>query len=155
MWKTKFCFHNLYLFGLFSLELLRRLVQTKVYYKLRYFVWKETSHKPLKVAAAKNLSRVCIILIQLASMNAFYYMWQLEDITFYTNLLLPRDLVKSPCCFILWNKCFERSPHFISVISTITLKCYQCQRSTTKFLLLKFIDIIFSLFHFVNVPHFF
>ena len=54
MWKTKFCFHNLFLFGLFSLEMLRRLVQTKVYYKLRYSVWKETSHKPLKVAAAKK-----------------------------------------------------------------------------------------------------
>ena len=32
---------------------MQRLVQTKVYYKLCYSVWKETSHKLLKVAAAK------------------------------------------------------------------------------------------------------
>ena len=42
---------------------------------------------------------------------------------FYTNLSLRRDLVQSPCCCALWHKCFERSPHFISVISTITLQC--------------------------------
>ena len=38
----------------FSLEILRRLVKTKVYYKLCYSVWKETSHQPWKVAAAKK-----------------------------------------------------------------------------------------------------
>ena len=32
----------------------RNLIQTKVYYKLFYSVWKETSHKALKVAAAKR-----------------------------------------------------------------------------------------------------
>ena len=31
----------------------RRLEQTKQYYRLCYFVWKETSHKPIKVATAK------------------------------------------------------------------------------------------------------
>ena len=30
-----------------------RLMQIKVYYKLFYSVWKETSHKPLKVTTAK------------------------------------------------------------------------------------------------------
>ena len=30
-----------------------RLIQIKVYYKLFYSVWKETSHKPLKVTTAK------------------------------------------------------------------------------------------------------
>ena len=33
----------------------RRLIQTKVYYKLFYSVWEETSHKPLEVAAPKKL----------------------------------------------------------------------------------------------------
>ena len=31
-----------------------RLIQIKVYYKFFYSVWKETSHKPLKVTTAKN-----------------------------------------------------------------------------------------------------
>ena len=37
-----------------SLEMQRRLIQTKVYYKLFYSVRKEKSHKLLKVATAKN-----------------------------------------------------------------------------------------------------
>ena len=37
-----------------SRERQRGLTQTKVYYKPFYFVWKETSHKPLKVAAEKK-----------------------------------------------------------------------------------------------------
>ena len=38
-----------------SLEMQIRLIQTKVYYTLFHSVWKETSHKPLKVAAAKEV----------------------------------------------------------------------------------------------------
>ena len=57
-----------------SKEIKGRLIQTKVYYKLFYSISKEASHKPLKVAAAKNISQVCLSLIQLASMNVFYYM---------------------------------------------------------------------------------
>ena len=37
-----------------SRERQRRLIQTKAYYKIVYSVWKETSHKPLKVTAAKK-----------------------------------------------------------------------------------------------------
>ena len=37
-----------------SRERQRRPIQIKVYYKLFYSVWKETSHKPLKVTTAKN-----------------------------------------------------------------------------------------------------
>ena len=51
-----------------SLKMQRRLTQTKVYYKHFYSAWKETSHKPLKVAATKkSFSKVYISLIQLAS----------------------------------------------------------------------------------------
>ena len=37
-----------------SLEMQRRFIKTKLYYKLLYSVWNETFHKPLKVAAAKK-----------------------------------------------------------------------------------------------------
>ena len=37
-----------------SLELERILIQTKVYFKFFYFVWKETAHEPSKVATGKN-----------------------------------------------------------------------------------------------------
>ena len=36
-------------------EMQKRLKQTKLYHAFSYFVWKETTHKPLKVAAAKTL----------------------------------------------------------------------------------------------------
>ena len=39
-----------------SRERQRKLMQNKVYYKLFYSVWKEVSHKPLKVAAVKKSS---------------------------------------------------------------------------------------------------
>ena len=37
------------------LEMQRRLKQTKVYHTFFYFAWKETTHNPLKVSAAKAL----------------------------------------------------------------------------------------------------
>ena len=37
------------------LEMQKRLKQTKVCHAFSYFVWKETTHKPLKVAAANIL----------------------------------------------------------------------------------------------------
>ena len=37
-----------------SREMQRRLIQPKAYYKLFHFIWKETSHKPLKVSPAKK-----------------------------------------------------------------------------------------------------
>ena len=61
-------------------------MQTKIYYNHFYSVSKETFYKPLKVAELqKSLSQVCISLIQLASMNVFYSMWQLE-IVFFTQI---------------------------------------------------------------------
>ena len=53
--------NNIYLI-FSSLEMQERLIQTKVYYQLFYSVWKEKSHKSLKVAAAKkSFSSVYII----------------------------------------------------------------------------------------------
>ena len=37
-----------------SLKMQWRLIQTKLFYTIFHSVWKETSHKPSKVAAAKN-----------------------------------------------------------------------------------------------------
>ena len=53
----------------------------------------------------------------------FYSIWQVEDIIFYTRLWLFWDLYQPPCYCVFWNKCFEKSPPFQSVIFTITLQC--------------------------------
>ena len=62
-------------FVFLSVEMQKRLEQAKVYLLFSYFVWKETTPKPLKVVPAKNPSPVCTLLVQFVSMNVFYSMW--------------------------------------------------------------------------------
>ena len=53
-------------FGFLPLEMQKRLKQTKVCHAFSYFVLKETTHKPLKVAAANSLfSAYSMLLVQL------------------------------------------------------------------------------------------
>ena len=42
-------------FAFLPLEMQKWLEQTKIYHTFSYFVWKETTHKPLQVPAAKTL----------------------------------------------------------------------------------------------------
>ena len=53
--KNKFFSHKQYLFRLLISRNAKRLEQTKVYGVFSYSVWKETTHIPLKVVAAKIL----------------------------------------------------------------------------------------------------
>ena len=98
-----------------SQEMQRRLIQTKVYYKLCYSVSKEASHKPLKVAAAKK-SFPSVFIIDTTYFDKCFLIYVItENSSFYKNLSLPRGLVQPPCCCVFWNNCFERSPHFMSL----------------------------------------
>ena len=49
-----------------------RLKHTKGYHTFFYFVCKETTHKPLKVAAIKTLFSSVYVIGTLPSMNIFY-----------------------------------------------------------------------------------
>ena len=61
----------------------------KVYYKIFYCVWKETSFKkPSKLATAKTFSPVCMLLIQLASVKVYYS----KTFFFYKRFLIPWGL---------------------------------------------------------------
>ena len=53
------------------LEIQGWLKQTKVYHTYFYFVWKETTHKPLKMAVAKTLFSSVYAIGTLVSMNVF------------------------------------------------------------------------------------
>ena len=60
--KLNFSLTSSIYFVFLPLEMKKRLKQTKVCPEFSYFIWKETTHKPLKVAAAKSLfSSVYII----------------------------------------------------------------------------------------------
>ena len=61
-------------------------------------------------------------LVQLASINYFYSMWQLEDNVFYDSLSLPWGSFQSSCCFV-WNKWFEKRPYFNFYLHNTKLKC--------------------------------
>ena len=70
------------------LEIQGWLKQTKVYHTYFYFVWKETTHKPLKMAAAKTLFSSVYAIGTTCFDECFYSMWQLEDINFHNSLFL-------------------------------------------------------------------
>ena len=110
-------------FVFFSLEMQRRLLQTKVYYKLYCSVWKETSHKHLKVATA-TFVRVYIIDIIGTTCFGDCYLFHIITGRHYFVWQFYCSLVKLSCCCFLWNKWFERILHIISIISTTTLQCY-------------------------------
>ena len=64
--KTKFLFHKQYVFDL----LLPRNAKT-AHTTNFYSFWKETSHKPLKLAAAMKFFPSVRTIVQIASMNVF------------------------------------------------------------------------------------
>ena len=64
--------------------------QGKVYHSFLYIVWKETTHN-LEKLQQQRLFLQCVLLVELASMNVFYSLWQLGDIYFYNSLSLLWD----------------------------------------------------------------
>ena len=98
-------------FVFLPLEMQKRLKHTKVYHALCYFAWKETIHKPLKVAPAKILfSSVCLIgttcfdecFLFYVTTGSHYFSWK---------------FIAPYCCF-LSSQCFERSPYFMCYLQT-------------------------------------
>ena len=112
---------NFFVFS--SREMQRRLMQTTVYTtSFPYWVSKEASHNTLKVAAAKKYLPSVFIIDTTCFDQCFSFHVITANSIFYTNLSLTKGLVQPPCCCVLSNKCFERSPYFISIISTIILR---------------------------------
>ena len=73
MWKTKFSSHKQYYLVSSSLEMERRLIQTKVYYNHFYYMSETKRVTNLWIyQLQKSLSQVCTSL-QLASTNALFY----------------------------------------------------------------------------------
>ena len=61
-------------------------------------VSKETSHKPLKVAAAKKFFPIVFIIDTTCFDKCFLFHMITGNSIFYLHILLPRGLVQSPCC---------------------------------------------------------
>ena len=78
-----------------SIEMKRRVIRTNVYYRLLYPIWKETTHKRSKVAAAE-----CMLLTH-TSVNVITRRHYLL-LKYIVTLLV---FFRLPCCCCLWNKC--------------------------------------------------
>ena len=106
------------------LEIQRRLIQTKANCKIFYSVWKETSHRPLKVAAAKK-----------------------SFPRFGTTAMLLRSLKQ-----MFWKKSVFYICYLHNNITTLLIPKVQNKTSTSWMFLLKFICwYLLSLFQFANV----
>ena len=97
--------------------------------------------------------RLPLIFVQLASMNVLYSMWHY----FWYKFIVTLIFFQWPCCCVLWNKCFGRSPQFKSVFYTTAVCCWhQRCKKLSYFILVTFPQLIlflitfFVFFHFVN-----
>ena len=100
-------------FVFLSLEMQNRLEQTKVCYALSYFVWKETIHKPLQVAAAKTLFSSAFVIVTTSFDECFLFYVITGKHYFSWKINVTLSFLWAPCYCFLWNQCSERSPYFM------------------------------------------
>ena len=133
----------------FFLEMQKKLVQTKVYYKLCYSVWKETCHKPLKVAAAKN-SFPNVYIIDATCFGECFLFYVITGRHYFScKFIVTQRLVKPPCC-VLWEKLKDLEMKIVYIFPRcIYNKCYVCNFSMSL-LLLTIIVTTFSIFFNLN-----
>ena len=81
-------------FVFFALEMQKRLKQSKIYHKFSHFVWKETTHKPLKVPAPRTLFFSVYVIATTCFDQCFYSVWYLKDIAFHESLSFLRYCFK-------------------------------------------------------------
>ena len=99
-------------FVFFPLEMQKRLKQTKVYHAFSHFVRKETTHKPLKLPAARTLFFSVY----------FYSVWYLKDIVFHESLSLPQDSFKQHVAAFFEVSVLQED-HILCFISATTIWC--------------------------------
>ena len=102
MWKARFTSYKQYSFGIsFS----RNTKKTQNVRQAFLPCLKRNISQTFKCSWCKKLfPSMCIIF-------------------FCINLALSRGLVQRPWCYFLWNKCFEKGQHFMSVFFKKTMQC--------------------------------
>ena len=141
-----------------SRESQRRLIQTKVYYKLFRSVWKETSHKPLKVGAGKKSFpsvyiigktwfEECFLFHVITGRDHFLHRFSVTQ-RFRAVAMLLRSLKQ-----VFWKRCafyvrYLQNNTSMLLILKVQKKSYTSQISSKKI----FVDSVsFTLFHFENI----
>lgn len=83
----------------------RRLVQTKVATRFFYSVWKEATHKPLKINAAKNPFSSLFFIDTIRFDECFVFYVILEDIIFI-KVYPSSEVFLTAMLFLSLNKVF-------------------------------------------------
>ena len=105
-------------FVFLHLEMQKTLKKTKAHHACSYFLWKETNHKFLKVAAAEILFSGAYVIGTTCFDDILCGNW--KDITFHEKLMLLWDLFCAQSCWFLRNQCLKEF-RILCVISTITI----------------------------------
>ena len=104
------------------LEMQKRLKKTKVYHLFSYFVWKETTHKPVKVAAAKScfssvyvIGKTCFdeIFLFFVITGRYYFSWKF--------IVTVRPLKRHVAPF--FEAAVLKEVRILCIISTIIIWC--------------------------------
>ena len=117
-----------------SLEMWKRLIQTKVYYKSFLLCLKSNDSQSFR----KRFSPVCMLLAQPAPMNVFMPCDKSTTL-YFMRVYCCSDFLSTTILLCFWYKCFEKSLHFFFCISTLALHNIEDVRqlSTLMFLIPK------------------
>ena len=136
----------------------RRLIQTKAYYKLFYSVWKETSHKPLKVAVTIKYFRSVYIIDTTCFDEYFLFHVITRGHYFYTKFIVTQRFGATVMLLHCLKRVFWKESAFYVwyIHNNITMLLIPKAQNKALNVLNKifFADSIFSLFQFVNNSHF-
>ena len=88
-------------FVFLPLEMQKRLKQTKVCHAFSYFVWKETTHKPLKVAAANSLFSSVYVIGTTCFDECFSFYVITKRHYFSWKFIVTLRLFQAPFCYFL------------------------------------------------------
>ena len=119
MWKTAFSSHKQYLFGFHFTRNEKRAHTDQSILQNILLCLKRNFSQIFKSSSCKKVFLKCVY----HGYNLLRWMFSIPCDNWKTLIFI--QISRYPdvwynhgdCCCLLWNKCFERSPHFISVMS--------------------------------------
>ena len=114
------------------LEIQRRLIQTKANCKIFYSVWKETSHKPLKVAAAKkSFPSVCTVDTTCFDECFWFHVITGKNYFWYKFIVTQRFGTTSSLKQMFWKKSVFYIRYLHNNITTLLIQKVQNKTSSS------------------------
>ena len=147
--KTNLLLINSVYLAFFSRGVQRRVIQTKVYHKFFYFVWKETTHKPSthkSIETAKKLFSSVYLIGTTCFNKLFYSCDNWKTLFFIKAYCYPEALSHR---HVLWNKSFEIGPYFNFYLHNTNTKVkvkwkYQSSKMELLYTILKTLTVLYS-----------